>query len=150
MNLRQHGALSRELLAAVGGIKTAESISRLCSSSFYKAQDAADAYCLPADVILVLEDYAGTTLYSGAMFEASQAAIPADQDVDILAEALLLSERAAHFTRDFHRAEADGEITPRERNELTAALTAIRAQMSVIDIALDDSGAGSPAPKGGA
>lgn len=137
MNLRQHAALTRQLIEVVGGVKIADSISRLGKSSFYKAEDAADSYCLPADVILVLEDYAGVTLYSSALFEASKASAPCGASVDVLSEMLLLSERAAHLTADYHRANADGKITPREAAALTTALTAIRAQLSVLDAAIE-------------
>lgn len=132
MNLRQHAALTTQLMAAVGGVKIAASVSRLSKSSFYKAEDAADIYCLPADVILVLEDYAGTTVYTSALHDASAAASPATGSVDLIGEALGLSEDAAHFVGDLHRAKLDGMISPREVTELTAALTAIQAQLTLI------------------
>ena len=133
MNLRQHTTLAKRLIDAVGGVKNAEHVGRIRSTQLYMAMDPDSPYCLPADVIVVLEREAGIRIYSDAMHRAAPDGPGCS---DLPGATLDLSADATELARAVHRALADQVLSPNERQDIDARLqplietiNAIRAEV---------------------
>lgn len=115
MNPRQHARLARALIDACGGLAEASEACGTSKSVLSTYQNPEEHATMSARVIADLEAYCGEPLYSRALFEARPSAADAR---DLLDEACEAAEAVAGFQRKVRLATRDGQITPRERDDL--------------------------------
>ena len=123
MNAREHAQHARALIDACGGPAEASrvaGVSRPLLSNYCQPHHDATP---PAVLITRLEAYCGRAVYSAAMVAAVEAHGAPEQLLASVSDLDLAASELQHATI---AAQADGELTPRETNELREKLLAAR------------------------
>lgn len=137
MNIRQHKAAAKALIAACGGLSEAPGACRVSRSSLSNYENVNEAATMPADVIADLESYCGEAVYS------SRLAAAADQpmaSLDVQGDAMRLTEIGARMTRQLHEYMADHQLDEHERRALAPTMTTLRTLLERLDSAVSSDG----------
>lgn len=127
--------LQRRLFASAGGVHEAATVAGVSDKLLYRAQDpnAEDDLCLKR--LLVLARHAGDPSIFLALAEAVK---PGSAETANLKDAALGSAvRHGELLRVVHDATADGQVTPREREDARRAVHEVKDALREVESALD-------------
>lgn len=130
MNIRQHKASAKALIAACGGLDEASGACRVGRSSLSNYENVNESATMPADVIADLEAYCGEAVYSTRLASAADRPMAS---LDIQADAMKLTEIGARMTRQIHEYMADHQLDESERRALSPTLTTLRELLERLD-----------------
>lgn len=138
MNIRQHKAAARALIAACGGLDEAAAVCRVGRTSLSNYENVNETATMPADIITELEAYCGgRSIYSARLYAAADRPEPS---LDLQGDALRLTELGARMTRELHEYLADHHLDERERRALAPTITTLRQLLERLDVAVSSDG----------
>lgn len=134
MTPRRLALLTRNLIKACGGLEEAEHACRLSKSQLQRCCDAGAEQWLPLDALAALEAYCGQSVVSAALHEQSPKLSAIRTLMD---EAMEAAEAAVDLQRAARVATTDGDLSPRERDDLRQRVIEARSQLADVEQALD-------------
>lgn len=115
---REHAQLARDLIEACGGLEEVIRATGLSRGYLSKYQNVSYAETMPARVISVLETFCGRPIYSSALVNSVDTPCATGALKDLACD---LAETATDVQALIRKALADGRLSQRELNEITAA-----------------------------